>query len=290
MFGRIVVGYGPHAPTHKAGGHDELDVDDLAVPDALTNFGQQEITNVKKIGMKDGANISTLAPTSPSGKLKITGKLEATSSETNANSILRYAALLALKLNQFAAPDAAVDINDQILQKINYADLKEIAEPASPAAGYLRLWDNTGANPRLKQKDPAGLASTFIFLSDVAYRVEKAIDHTWNGDDANDREIELADDYQLLLLLLQSGSPAGTAHPALAYAFTEDVWGCFHEAGGASDVEHHAGGDADAHFQGKMSAPDATKIKLGSSGGDVDGWNNSGKTYRLMGFKFASMA
>ncbi|MHC4713644.1 MAG: hypothetical protein ACYTAN_10310 [Planctomycetota bacterium] len=118
--------------------------------------------------------------------------------------------------------------------------------------------------------------------------VAGSVDHTWEGDGSNDRPIDLGDDYDLIFIFLEEPAVAAANHPAMAYAFRE-AYGHFYEDS-LSKAIHLAMSSADPYWQGKMTGGDATKVKLGSGGGSTIGVNAVGKTYRLVGIKFDSMA
>jgi hypothetical protein len=112
----------------------------------------------------------------------------------------------------------------------------------------------------------------------------KVIDHTWEGDDTNDREIDLGDDYDYIAIWQEEPGAYNADHAALAYAF-RSCYGDFYEHA-TSRCSHDAQGGVAYFFQGKMTGADADKIKLGSIGDSTRGFNQSGYTYRLLGRKF----
>lgn len=113
-----------------------------------------------------------------------------------------------------------------------------------------------------------------------------AIDHTWEGDGTDDREIDLGDDYDLILIFLEESKAVNVDHLALAYAFRTAYGVMPNTSAAPNPVRHYSMAAADAFFQGKMTGGDADKIKLGSSGGVTSGVNVDGETYRLVGMKF----
>lgn len=116
-----------------------------------------------------------------------------------------------------------------------------------------------------------------------------SVDHTWEGDDVNNREIDLGDDYDWIFIYYEESAAFGVDHLALAYAF-RTVYGTFRQIAGVTAMLSDAQVSADSYFQGKMTGGDANKIKLGTVGSSSAGTNVSGKTYRLIGLKFDSMA
>jgi hypothetical protein len=112
----------------------------------------------------------------------------------------------------------------------------------------------------------------------------KVIDHTWEGDGNNDREIDLGDDYDLIFIWLEEDSAYNEDHNALAYAF-KTVYANFYEHA-SYRTSHNCQADANYHWQGKMTGGDANKIKCGTGGSSNRGVNYSGYTYRLLGMKF----
>lgn len=110
--------------------------------------------------------------------------------------------------------------------------------------------------------------------------VEKMIDHTWEGDGLDDREIDLGDDYDLIFIFYEEAT-SGMSTWGIAYAF-KTVYGIVGETS-----ETMSG--ANDNFQGKMDGADINKIKLGGNAGSTVGTNRSSKSYRLIGFKFLDM-
>lgn len=104
----------------------------------------------------------------------------------------------------------------------------------------------------------------------------------WTGDDANDREIDLGDDYDLVLVFAQSafGSAErlGTAYAVRAF------YGIYYNDT-TNYIKHLLGAIADTYWQGKMTGADANKIKLGSSGASQEGCNRNTGSYRAVGLK-----
>lgn len=118
--------------------------------------------------------------------------------------------------------------------------------------------------------------------------LEGMIDHTWEGDDADNREIDLGDDYDFILIFTEESKASTVDHLAQATAFKtyyEVRW----VLGAAAHMDSETMAAANVGFQGKMVGGDSTKIKLGSTGNNTLGTNKSGITYRLIGFKFQDM-
>jgi len=112
-------------------------------------------------------------------------------------------------------------------------------------------------------------------------------DHTWEGDNTNDRVIDLGDDYNLILIFLDESKAENVNHLALAYAF-KTVYGSFFEDSTGVRTQHESTAAANAGWQGKMTGADVNKIKLGSNGSANYGTNYLNYTYRLLGLKFVS--
>jgi hypothetical protein len=117
--------------------------------------------------------------------------------------------------------------------------------------------------------------------------VVKAIDHTWEGDGANDRVIDLGDDYDFILVWQEEDGAYNTDHCAMPYAF-KNCYGNFYEHS-TDRTSHNSMTSANSHWQGKMTGADASKIKTGTLGSSIRGTNYSGYTYRLLGLKFSNM-
>lgn len=118
--------------------------------------------------------------------------------------------------------------------------------------------------------------------------VETVVDHTWEGDDANNREIDLGDEYDFIQIFEEEAKASNVDHLGMAWAF-KTYYGGLYNIGGSSDVRHTSMASTDVQFQGKMTGVDSTKIKLGSSGNLAQGTNFLNMTYRLIGFKFQDM-
>lgn len=121
-----------------------------------------------------------------------------------------------------------------------------------------------------------------------AMTVEKAIDHTWEGDNTNNREIDLGDDYDFILIHVEEDHASNSDHPGLAIAF-RSLYGLFYNLASGTYVRHLSMATTNVNWQGKMFGGDITKIKLGSTGNAAIGLNLTGQTYRLIGFKFQAM-
>ena len=120
--------------------------------------------------------------------------------------------------------------------------------------------------------------------------VERAIDFAYVGDGAQNRDLDLGDDYDLVFIWLEESQDITANHLAWAYAFRE----CYGWAwqGAAADMRHRAMAAANLGFQGKRAAPNNNQVRLGNRvapAQQVDcnflSWN-----YRLIGIKFRSMA
>lgn len=107
----------------------------------------------------------------------------------------------------------------------------------------------------------------------------------WSGDDANDREIDLGVECDLVLIF-EKEVASTLAHLCMAYALG-DVYGVFIFSTVVDAVVHSSLSAAATYFQGKMAGADATKIKLSGVGTSPYGTNAAGKDYRALGFKLA---
>jgi len=134
--------------------------------------------------------------------------------------------------------------------------------------------------------NPVTLA--WIQIAPGAGVLAQMIDHTWEGDNTNDRVIDLGADYDFILVFLEETKAENVNHLCLAYAF-KDVYGAFYEDATGVRTQHESMVASAASWQGKMTGANTNKIKLGSNGGANWGTNYLNYTYRLIGFKFTSM-
>lgn len=107
----------------------------------------------------------------------------------------------------------------------------------------------------------------------------------WTGDDTNDREIDLGDDYDVVLVFPRAGHGA-LAHLCTAYAL-RDIYGAYIFATVVNAVTHTSGSHGETYWQGKMSGADVNKIQLSKVGNSPYGTNASGVTYRALAVKLA---
>jgi len=112
----------------------------------------------------------------------------------------------------------------------------------------------------------------------------EVLDHTYEGDNTNDREIDLGDNYDFIQVWLEEPDSYASDHGALAYAF-RTCYGVFYEHA-TSRCSHDAQGSNKYFWQGKMTGADEDKIKLGTIGSSNRGFNESGRTYRILAMKF----
>lgn len=122
-----------------------------------------------------------------------------------------------------------------------------------------------------------------ILASEAAVCASKILDYT--GDDANDRDIDLGDDYDIVLIFEDSNLVSAN-HLAMAYA-VRDVKGCFIQVGSSTSVSHSTGSSSDTYWKGKLTGADANKIRLGGNGASPYGTNASGVDYRVLGLKLS---
>ena len=118
--------------------------------------------------------------------------------------------------------------------------------------------------------------------------VNKVFCDTYEGNDANNRELDLGDDYDLVLIFLEESMDGGATHLALAHA-VKTTYGFFYHNGAATETRHNAMAAGNGGWQGKMTGGDADKIKLGSVGAAAEGTNKSGWTYRILALKFGTV-
>lgn len=116
--------------------------------------------------------------------------------------------------------------------------------------------------------------------------VTDSVETTWEGDDEDNRIINLGDDFDQILIVVEEPFGGNNSHPALAYALGT-AFGVIIQIGG-SFMNHISQTSAGAYFQGKLTGVDANKIKLGSSGSTPFGFNDGGNTYHLIGLKLAA--
>jgi len=168
--------------------------------------------------------------------------------------------------------------------KVNAAGATMNADADVKANGYVLDEDDMASDDDTKVPTQQSVKK---YVDDSSGGLEKAIDHTWEGDDNNDREIDLGDDYDFILIFLEESKDQIDNHLFLAYALRTCYGLAWNTA--TSIVRNRTMAPVDILFQGKMTGADANKILLGSTGNSDAGTNSSGWTYRLIGFKFGSM-
>lgn len=131
---------------------------------------------------------------------------------------------------------------------------------------------------------PRGKFGAFSGVIETGVSKHTTVDYT--GDGTNNREIDLGDDYDLVLIFLVGTDPSGN-HMALAYALRTGVWGGFRFLWGSQWIRHDSGANIDNFWQGKMSGADANKIMLSAVGDDQYGTNRTGRDYRVLGLKLS---
>lgn len=105
----------------------------------------------------------------------------------------------------------------------------------------------------------------------------------YTGDNNNNREIDLGDDYDEILIVPTTAFQVNTNHAIFAWAFG-DAHGVLNNLN-TSVARHSSGSYADDKFQGKVAG--TTKIKLASVGSNAYGCNASGVGYRIIAKKYA---
>ena len=115
------------------------------------------------------------------------------------------------------------------------------------------------------------------------------LNKVYSGTGANNREIDLGDDYDLVLIFSDSSLAGNADHCAMAWAY-KTSYGCFSNTGASNDVRSRVAASANTYFQGKMfTSGDEDKIKLGSGGTQQEGTNLSGRDFRIMGLQFGTL-
>lgn len=114
--------------------------------------------------------------------------------------------------------------------------------------------------------------------------LKEVVRRKYIGDNTNDRIIDMGVICRIIFLVTRTSFAAAAAHPAWAYMI-DDAYGTFWQDAGNFTI-HQSMAIADSHLQGKMSAPDETKFKLGTFGATAKGWNNTGDLYTAIGFVF----
>ena len=121
-----------------------------------------------------------------------------------------------------------------------------------------------------------------------ARAMTKVLIDTYEGDDTNDREIDLGDDYDEIHIYLEEVRDYNEHHLAHVYIIS-NTYGSEAHDGTTNQVVHRAMSDANIHIQGKMTGADVNKIKLGSVGNSIFGTNYNGWTYRIIAKKYANV-
>ena len=110
----------------------------------------------------------------------------------------------------------------------------------------------------------------------------------YTGDGSNSRELDLGDDYDFIEIRTRGSYASGTNHGPLGWAL-RDIYGCANENGAGGYMSHRTNAQADLLMQGKMTGGDVNKIKLGSSGTNSGGYNESGVDYRILARKYSTV-
>lgn len=123
---------------------------------------------------------------------------------------------------------------------------------------------------------------------DAAGKVSRVLEFTWAGDGTDDREIDLGDTYDLVMVWASGSFDPMTTHMAMAYAFGQYTYGLFRQDGASGRALHCVGAGADYYWQGRASTG-PTLVRLGSMGSRPDGTNYVGRQYRALALKFSGM-
>ena len=113
----------------------------------------------------------------------------------------------------------------------------------------------------------------------------KVLIDTYEGNDANNRVIELGDSYDEVHIYLEEARTALEEHLVEAY-IVSDTFGVFYTIVATADNSHMSMSDANLALQGWN---DATSIKLGTAGSGVYGTNVNGWTYRIIAKKYGEV-
>ena len=109
----------------------------------------------------------------------------------------------------------------------------------------------------------------------------------YTGDDVLSREIDLGDDYDVVMITVNEDRGYVQDGLALAQAVRDQYW-VLANINSADAVRFFSLASADSMFQGKMTGADRTKIMLGSSNGS-DTTNKLGFDYRIRAYKFSGV-
>ena len=113
----------------------------------------------------------------------------------------------------------------------------------------------------------------------------EVVDHQWDGNDIDGRTVALGDSYDFVLVFYQENIGPGVAHLGLAYAWY-GCYGVYRQYPSTSRLQHYAQDDANPYWQGL----DSSDVVGGTDGDNDYGTNKDGKTYRLIGLKFGTVA
>lgn len=118
--------------------------------------------------------------------------------------------------------------------------------------------------------------------------LKKVFMDTYAGNDADDREIDLGDDYDEIHIRLMGDNSLAENHAVEAYAF-RDTFGVYFYTTTGDHVRHYTGTDTVNTFQGKMAGADANKVLLGAVGTNAAGFNLSGENYHVIATIYSSV-
>lgn len=108
------------------------------------------------------------------------------------------------------------------------------------------------------------------------------------GDHANNRVIDLGDDYDRVEIHLRSAKDLNTSHLALALAILTTYEVSVEDAVTRA-VEHRTMSFANPYWQGKMTGVDANKIKLAADTTKAGGTNKAGFDYTIIAYKYSTV-
>ncbi len=191
--------------------------------------------------------------------------------------------------------DTSIDLNQNVdvtgnitvSGTVDGVDVSAIPTTYMPLAGGTFTGDVTLAGAPTADLHAATKKYVDDELSAGGGVLSKVLIDTYLGNDWNDREIDLGDDYDEVHIYLEEDKNYNAHHAVEAYA-VRGTYG--HSWNHATITAVHASmADANPYFQGKMTGADVNKIKLGSEGDWATGTNVGGNTYRIIAKKYSTV-